>query len=91
MENIERNYSNEKEITLTSRQNIAIRIIVLGGRIQSIINNSGVTFPFRVGHYTRSIESWATNNSFSINGVAPKQEKKVFGIRVASLNLNMIK
>ena len=88
MENIElyENYSNEKEIILTSRQNRAIRIIVLGGRIQSIDNNSGVNFPFRVGQqHTRSIEAWATNNSFSINGVAPKSEKKVFGIRAKDI------
>jgi hypothetical protein len=88
MENIElyENYSNEKEIILTSRQNRDIRITVLGGRIQAIDNNSGVNFPFHVGQlYMRNVELWATNNSFSINGVAPKSEKKIFGIRTKDI------
>ena len=88
MENIElyENYSNEKEITFTSRQNRPIRITVLGGRIQTIDNNSGVNFPFRIGQpYTRTIEQWASNNNFSIDGVAPKSEKKIFGIRAKDI------
>jgi hypothetical protein len=88
MENIElyENYSNEKEVVLTSRQNRDIRITVLGARIQAIVNNSGINFPFKVGQpYTRNIEQWATNNSFSIDGVAPKSETKVFGIRTKDI------
>jgi hypothetical protein len=84
MENIElyENYSSEKTITLTSRQNREILVIVLGGRIQSVDNNSGINFPFNVGQsYTRSIETWACNNGFKIDGKSPCPEEKIFGIR----------
>jgi len=88
MENLElyENYTNEKTMTLTSRQDRDLVITLLGGRIQSIDNNSGVNFPFRVGQsYTRSIETWACNNGFKIDGKSPCPEEKIFGIRKSDI------
>lgn len=75
-------FSNEKKIVLTSRQNREITLTVLGGRINTIDNRSGVNFPYKIGeHYTRSIETWACNNGFKIDGKDPCPEEKIFGIR----------
>lgn len=84
MENLElyENYTNERTITLTSRQNKPLVITLLGGRIQSIDNKTGVNFPWKVGQsYTRSVETWACNNGFKIDGKSPCPEEKVFGIK----------
>jgi hypothetical protein len=84
MENLElyENYTGERKIVLTSRQGREILLIILGGRIQSVENNSGVNFPFKVGQsYTRSIETWACNNGFKMDGKSPCPEEKIFGIR----------
>lgn len=84
MKNLEifENYSREKKVTLTSRQNRDILVVVLGGKIQSIDNKSGVRFPFSVGQtFNRNIETWACNNGFKIDGKSPCPEEKIFGIR----------
>jgi hypothetical protein len=88
MENIElyENFSQEREIELTSRSGRKINLIVLGGRITSIENNSGVNFPYSPGqHYTRNIETWACNNGFLIDGKSPCPEKKIFGVKVSDV------
>ena len=55
---------------------------VLGGKIASIENNSGVRFPYSIGqHWNRSIETWACTNKFKIDGEDPCPEEKIFGIR----------
>ena len=78
--------SAKKEITLTSRQNRNIMVTLLGGRIDTIDNQSGVNFPYIKGElYTRSIETWACNNGFKMDGKDPCQEKKVFGIRTKDI------
>lgn len=75
-------FSNLREITLTSRQDRDILITLLGSRIDTIDNKSGVNFPFNIGQtYTRSIETWACNNGFKIDGKDPCPEEKIFGIR----------
>jgi len=75
-------FSREKITTLTSRQGKDIIVTSLGARIQSIDNKSGVNFPFSVGQtLTRSIETWACNNGFTIDGKSPCPEEKIFGIR----------
>ena len=84
MKNLElyESYTNERTMTLTSRQGRDLVITLLGGRIQAIDNNTGVNFPFKVGQsYTRSIETWACNNGFKIDGKSPCPEEKIFGIR----------
>jgi hypothetical protein len=35
--------------------------------------------------YTRSIETWACNNGFKIDGKDPCPEKKIFGIRAKDI------
>jgi len=78
--------SNPKEIILTSRQNRDITITVLGGHIETIDNKSGVNFPYKIGqYYNRSIETWACNNGFKVDGKDPCQEEKVFGIRTKDI------
>jgi len=84
MENLElyETFSREKITTFTSRQGKDIIVTSLGARIQAIDNKSGVNFPFSVGQtLTRSIETWACNNGFTIDGKSPCPEEKIFGIR----------
>ena len=79
-------FSQEKKIILTSRQNRDINITLLGGRIGTIDNESGVNFPFSVGQqYTRSIETWACNNGFKMDGKHPCPDQKVVGIRTKDI------
>lgn len=75
-------YSQSRKMILTSRQNREILISIRGGRYESIENNSGVRFPYHVGEmYNRSLETWACNNGFKIDGKSPCPEEKIFGIR----------
>jgi len=88
MENLEiyENFSSEKEIEFTSRQRRKIIVKVQGGRIKDIDNQSGVRFPFHVGQQiNRSIETWACNNNFQMDGNDPCPEKKVFGIKAKDI------
>jgi len=84
MKNLElyENYSKERIVKLDSDRGAgSINIKVHGSKILDIINQSKVNFPFREGQtYTRSIETWACNNSFKIDGKSPCPSKKVFGI-----------
>lgn len=75
-------FSRERRMVLTSRQGRNITITLLGARIQDIVNEAGIRFPFSIGQsYTRSIETWACNNGFKIDGNDPCPEEKIFGIR----------
>jgi hypothetical protein len=79
-------FGNRKELIFKSRQGRVITVSLLGGRIDSIDNQAGVRFPFMKGQpYTRSIEVWACNNGFTINGEDTCPEKKVFGIKVSDI------
>jgi hypothetical protein len=72
----------ERGVVLTSRQGRDILVKVMGGKIASIENNSGVRFPYNTGQiWNRSIETWACNNGFKIDGEDPCPEEKIFGIR----------
>lgn len=72
----------DRDVVLTSRQGRDILAKVIGGRITSIENNSGVRFPYSIGqHWNRNIETWACNNGFKIDGEDPCPEEKIFGIR----------
>jgi hypothetical protein len=80
------NFQHEKKIELTSRGGRKINLIVLGGRITSIENNSGVNFPYSPGqHYTRNIETWSCSNGFLIDGKSPCPEEKIFGVKVSDV------
>ena len=84
MKNLEiyENYSGEKIIKMDSTRGAgSITFKIQGSKILDIINQSRVNFPFREGQtYTRSIETWACNNNFNIDGKSPCSPKKVFGI-----------
>jgi hypothetical protein len=72
----------ERDVVLTSRQGRDILVKVMGGKIASIENNSGIRFPYSIGqHWNRSIETWACTNKFKIDGEDPCPEEKIFGIR----------
>lgn len=88
MENLEiyESYSNERIVTLKSNRGLDIIVSAQGGRIKSIENQSGIRFPFNVGQgWTRSIETWACNNRFTIDGKSPCEEKKIFGMRAKDI------
>ena len=79
-------YHNEKQLVFKSRQGRIITVMLLGGRIDNIDNQSGIRFPFMKGQqYTRTIETWACNNGFSINGEDTCSEKKIFGIKASDI------
>jgi hypothetical protein len=76
------NFNIDKKIIFTSKQGREILLTVRGGRISEIKNDAEIRFPFSIGQtYTRSIESWACNNQFKIDGNDPCPEEKIFGIR----------
>lgn len=71
-------------IILTSRHKRKITITVDHGIIKSIVNESGIRFPFSVGQlYNRSIETWSERNDFLFNGEdLEKKNRKVCGVRI---------
>lgn len=74
----------EEEIVFKNKRNNLIIIVKKSkdGRITSIVNRSGVRFPFQVGQILqRNIETWACNNNFYMNDKDTCPEKKIFGIR----------
>jgi len=79
------NESLEKEVVLTNKKNPNLIIMIKKGpdsRITSIVNKSGIRFPFYVGQILqRNIETWACNNNFLIDGKDTCPEKKIFGVR----------
>lgn len=80
------NFSRQREMILTSRQGREIIVMLEAGRITHIENQSGVNFPWVVGQsYNRSIETWACNNGFKIDGESPCPEEKIFGIRAKDI------
>lgn len=79
------------DIILTSRQNKDITLTILGGRIDTIDNQSGVNFPYsKNDRYTSSIETWACNNGFKIDGKdpCPKKDERIFGMKVKDIPKN---
>jgi hypothetical protein len=75
-----------RSIIFTSRQNRDIIITIVGGRIATIDNKAGIRFPFDIGQtYTRSIETWACNNSLKMDGKDPCPEEKIFGMRKSDI------
>lgn len=71
-----------KQKVLTSRQGRKIAVNIERQYIKDIVNDSGINFPFRPGQaWNRSIETWACNNKFLIDGQDPCPEEKIYGIR----------
>lgn len=77
-------YLPEREIVFTSSRNRNISFSVFktpDGRITRI-ENCNIRFPFKVGQIlNRSVETWACNNNFLIDGKDVCPEKKIFGVR----------
>lgn len=73
-----------RTIVLTSRHRRTITIVVEGGIIKSVDNQSGVRFPFVEGQpYNRSVETWAETNNFLFDGRdLEKENRKIYGIRI---------
>jgi hypothetical protein len=80
-------WSQEKTVVLESIRNRArITLTVQGGRIQNIDNPRGIRFPWSVGQtLNRSLETWACNQGFLINGKDPCPEEKIFGVRTSQV------
>ena len=83
MEHLEiyENYNN-RIITLEAPSRRTIKFIIEGGKIKNIENPFDLRFPYKEGeNYTRSIEIWACNNNFTMNGKDMCGEPKIFGIK----------
>ena len=67
--------------------NLTFKVTKLSdGRITDIENKQNVRFPFKVGQmWNRTIETWASNNNFLIDGKDFSPEKKVMGINVSDI------
>lgn len=80
-------WSQEKTIVLESIRNRArIILSIQAGRIQTIDNPRGIRFPWSEGQtLNRSLETWACNNGFTINGKDPCPEEKIFGIKTSDI------
>jgi len=81
-------WSREKIVILESIRNRAkITLTVQGGRIESIDNPRGMRFPWSMGQaINRSLETWACNNGFTINGNDPCPEEKIFGVKTSDVS-----
>ena len=79
----------KEEIVFTSKRNPMLVITVSispDRRISNIDNSTGIRFPFSVGQpINRSMEVWASNNSFLMDGKDVGPEKKVFGVRASDV------
>ena len=83
------NESIETEIIIKGKRNPNLVIIVKktrDGRITSIENNTHIRFPFNVGQIlNRTLEIWACNNNFTVDGKDTCPEKKVFGMKAKDI------
>jgi hypothetical protein len=83
------NESKNNEILLKNKRNPNLIIMINkgpDGRIISIVNKSGIRFPFNVGQaISRNLEIWACNNNFYMDGEDTCPEKKIFGIKTSDI------
>ncbi len=87
MKNLElyENYGQRIKI-LTDRRGQNIEVKLQGSMIKEVINNTQIRFPFHIGSsWNMSIETWACNNNFKIDGKDPCPEEKIFGIRAKDI------
>lgn len=77
------NITREYVFTGKRNSNLVIKIVVSpNGRIESIENPSGLRFPFDIGQlFNRTMEVWACNNYYYMNGEDTCPEEKIFGMR----------
>lgn len=75
-------YGDRDRVLKSKRNGREILVKVQGGRIVEVENEAGVRFPFPVGSmWNRTIEVWACNNDFFLDGEDTCPEKKIFGVR----------
>jgi hypothetical protein len=73
-----------RKVELVSKRNSSLSITfdVIDSRIQNIINNANIRFPYVEGRpFNRDIETWCCNNNFLLDGKDTCPEEKIFGIR----------
>jgi hypothetical protein len=79
----------KNEIVFTNKRNPRLVITVSispDRRISEIDNSTGIRFPFSVGQpINRTMEVWASNNNFLMDGQDTSPEKKVFGVRASDV------
>ena len=80
----------EREVVFTHKNNPNFKFSVFKdgqGRILEIKRlNPRIRFPFSVGQtYNRSIETWACNHDFLIDGKDPCPEKRIFGVKISDV------
>lgn len=79
---VRESHAEQVRVLKSKRTSREIAVKVQGGRIVEVENESGVKFPFDVGSmWNRSIEVWACNNNFYLDGKDTCPEEKVFGVR----------
>ena len=76
----------KRVLTLTSKHGHTITVEHEGGVITGITNITSYHFPFTVGQtFNRTIEVWAENRNFLIDGKDPHENDKLFGIRIKDI------
>jgi hypothetical protein len=82
------NEAYARKVEIVSKRNNSLTIIfdVIGGRIQNIVNNANIRFPYVEGQpFNRGIETWCCNNNFLLDGEDTCPEPKIFGIRTKDI------
>jgi len=80
----------DKETIFTHKNNPRYTFTVVKDGMSRIKSIDGLTprirFPFKVGEtFNRSIETWACNHDFLIDGKDPCPEKKIFGVKTSDI------
>jgi hypothetical protein len=73
-----------RKVELVSKRNNSLTITfdVIGSRIQNIVNNANIRFPYVEGQpFNRDVETWCCNNNFLLDGKDTCPEEKIFGMR----------
>ena len=81
----ENKYDYHKIVSFNHKSHSDVKIWVIvtrDGRIGRVTNTRSIRFPFQIGQmFNKSIEVWACNNDFLMDGRNTCPEEKVFGIR----------
>lgn len=79
----------EREVVFTNKRNRHMVFSVFktpDGRITRIEKSPSIRFPFNVGQlFNRTIEVWACNNNYLMDGEDTCPEKKIMGMRASDI------
>jgi hypothetical protein len=79
----------EKEVTFINKRNRHMTFSVFktpDGKITRIEKLPNIRFPFQVGQlFNRTIEVWACNNNYLMDGKDTCPEKKIMGMRASDI------